>query len=120
MTSTSGLAIIHLVNESMDPIMAKYEGETEVPATMANESGGGPLDFGQELEALGAILKALSPLSEEARKFVLRTASDRLGISSVVDAPKERSASVSNSNSTSQSGGLEVTSPKDFLRAKKP
>src|SRR5258708_39072846 len=89
-------------------------------ATTANENGGEPLDFGHELETLGAILKALGPLSEEARKFVLRTASDRLGISSVLDTPKERSGSVSNSNSTPQSGGLEGTISKDFLRAKKP
>jgi hypothetical protein len=104
----------------MDPIMPNYECETEVPATKANESGVEPLDFGQELEALGAILKALGPLSEEARKFVLRTASDRLAISSVVHTPKDGSVSVSTSNSTPQSGGLEGTSPKDFLRAKKP
>jgi hypothetical protein len=104
----------------MEPIMPNYDGETEVPATKANENGGEPLDFGQELEALGAILKALGPLSEEARKFVLRTASDRLGISSVVHTPKERSDSVSTSNSTPQTGGLEGTSAKDFLRAKRP
>jgi hypothetical protein len=104
----------------MDPIMPNYEGETEMTATTANENGGEPLDFGQELEALGAILKALGPLSEEARKFVLRTASDRLGIASVLDTPKDRSGSVSNTNSTPQSGGLEGTSPKDFLRAKRP
>jgi hypothetical protein len=104
----------------MEPIMPNYDGESEVSATTQTESGGKPLDFGQELEALGSVLKALGPLSEEARKFVLRTVSDRLGISSIVDTPKGRTGSVSNSNSSPQSGGLEGTSPKDFLRAKKP
>lgn len=100
--------------------MPNYDGVTGVPATTLTENGGEPLDFGQELEALGVILKALGPLSGEARKFVLRTVSDRLGISSIVDTLKERSGSVANSNLTPQSGGLEGTSPKDFLRAKKP
>ncbi len=100
--------------------MTNYEGATEVPVSTANGNEGAPLDFGQELQALAAILKALSPLTADARKFVLRTASDRLGISSAVDTPKERPASVSSSNSAPQSGGLEGTSPKDFLRIKKP
>jgi len=79
-----------------------------------------PAEFGRELEALGAILNALGPLSEDARKFVLRTASDRLGIRSTVKTLGDYSEPVSGSNSMSPTGGLEGTSAKDFLKAKKP
>jgi hypothetical protein len=98
-----------------------YLGELEVTMDDATSNPSAPEDFGSELEALGSILKALGPLPDKARDFVLRTAAERLGISFVTSSQKETSSvTVHDSKSGLQGGGLHGASPKEFLKTKRP
>ena len=88
----------------------------------ANTSSMASEDYEKELEALGSVLKALSPLPENAREFVVRTAVARLRISS---STSERNgdlaeAPTSDMKPVQQTGVLLGTTPKEFLRTKKP
>jgi hypothetical protein len=76
-------------------------------------------DFSQELDALGAVLKALSPLDEKAKAFVFRTAAERLNISGNV-AMKQEFSQESKNGGESPSTPMPSVDPKHFLKQKKP
>jgi hypothetical protein len=80
--------------------------------------------FSQELEALGTILGVLEPLDDEKRRFVLKTAYERLGIANPVtpkagDAPAN-ARNAGGSGVTPNFATLDGVTPKAFLKAKKP
>lgn len=91
--------------------MARLEGAV-------NESPG----FGKELSALASVLKALSPLEEKSREFVIRTAADRLSIAA--DATKHKkdqsNGSPSNQEGLAPTDSLDEIEPKRFIAMKKP
>lgn len=80
------------------------------------------LEFGQELDALGTVLKALGPLDDDARAFVFRTAAERLHIAS--SGAEKRHATPpgieNGAGAGSGSAALNGVDPKQFLRQKKP
>src|SRR4051812_46797595 len=78
-------------------------------------------DYKSELEALGSVLKALTPLSDDAKSFVFRTAAERLGISCVVSTrPANSSASGDDQVTSSQLSEITEMKPKAFLKSKRP
>ena len=84
-----------------------------------------PQTFADELEALGIILGVLEPLDDEKRHFVLKTVSERLGISPITTTvPLTGSVPVSAGNQTQplRSGEVPLAnmSPKEFLKSKLP
>jgi hypothetical protein len=91
--------------------MARLEG-------VATDSAG----FSKELNALASVLKALSPLEEKAREFVIRTVVDRLNIvKTAIDPKKDQlNGSSSGRNGTSLTDSLEGIEPRRFLALKKP
>jgi hypothetical protein len=79
-------------------------------------------DYGRELEALGSILKALGPLPDDARDFVMRTAAARLKISSITNDRQgaQAAAPTDHSKSSHGTGSFDGITPKQFLKIKKP
>jgi hypothetical protein len=75
--------------------------------------------FGSELQALGAVLIALEPLSPEQRQFVLATATTRLGITNSSGVSNPGGSASSNSGGVSAAIDSEITS-KEFIKLKKP
>jgi hypothetical protein len=75
--------------------------------------------FTNELTALAATLNALEPLGDEARRFVLRTAIDRLDVRDVSVASQTNSQDPFAKAKTGSNGVEAEKSPKEFLRAKK-
>jgi hypothetical protein len=90
----------------------------------SRSSHAGTTSFIQELDALGAVLNALGPLSEEAKAFVYRTAGERLNIASLPDVRKKDSLQNPQNGAGIESGmgnnSLDGVDPKQFLRLKKP
>lgn len=84
-----------------------------------------PASLDQELESMKTILHALEPLDETQRRFVLKTAAERMGISGVVLQNVQLNAAL---KPNEQALGSIVTPPvsldgmnaKDFLKAKRP
>jgi len=76
--------------------------------------------FDQELEALKSVLDAVSPLGDEAREFVFRTAAQRLKLDKIL--PHGEGSAEAKNVHTAASGdeAIESTNPKEFLRQKKP
>src|SRR5438105_12140293 len=89
----------------------------------------------QELESLKTLLHALQPLDESQRRFVLKTASERMGIapphakdagttqySSVSGAPADTRLHPAGLQRTSMGNrnSLEDVTPKQFLKMKRP
>ena len=76
-------------------------------------------DFAHELEAISSVLNALGPLSDDARRFVIRTASDRLGIRPIVNMSREEAGSLGPVNPSASTGGLEGTNPQRLPKSEK-
>jgi hypothetical protein len=88
----------------------------------ANISSSDSEDYQMELDALGAVLKALGPLPENAREFVVRTAVARLRISSSTSERKGEyvESPTRDAKPGHPAGVLYGTTPKEFLRVKRP
>jgi len=76
--------------------------------------------FDDELAALSAILAALEPLEDDKRQFVMRTASDRLGLVDVAGDERGEETGETLTGGTPKSGKLASTTPKEFLAQKQP
>lgn len=84
----------------------------------------------QELESLKTVLHALEPLDETQRRFVLKEAAERLGISGVLPATltnnqtRQDGGIPANGGATTPVGGVSGSitgqTPKQFLKAKSP
>lgn len=82
--------------------------------------------FADELSALAVVLGALEPLDGDKRLFVLRTATDRLGIDSLMVATRGTGSAQAGAPGTGGTGSqvatteLAGTTPKEFMRSKQP
>jgi len=79
--------------------------------------------FTEELNAIGVILGILEPLDDEKRKFVLRTVTERLGITGVIPAASNVGGKPTNAAPTSGGGGviaIKEIGAKDFMKVKNP
>lgn len=76
-------------------------------------------DFEKELEALKQIFSILEPLSDEQRKFVLKTAAERFGLVIPKNQNFEDSADLDDNKVEAKKQFSEM-SPKEFMKIKKP
>ena len=79
--------------------------------------------FAEELNAIGAILGTLEPLDDDKRKFVLRTVTERLGITGVTPAASNTGGRPETTAAASGGGGaiaIKEIGAKDFIKAKNP
>jgi hypothetical protein len=86
-----------------------------------------PLSIDKELEAIGIIIHALESLDEPQRLFVLKTVTERLGVSLPINNSSAGGGAggAATPNSPVSGGGkgggsLDAQTPKQFLKAKLP
>ena len=73
--------------------------------------------FIDEIKALEAVLRALAPLDDAKRQFVLRTVTDRLAISDALPGIQPKSSPTLQNSGDDDIGKM---TPKDFLVTKSP
>lgn len=77
-------------------------------------------DFQKELDAVAAVLKAVSPLEEKSQAFVFRMAMERLGISGASGDSSGNPGAPGAPGGGAASGGAAPRDAKAFLKDKKP
>jgi|ERR1017187_3190195 hypothetical protein len=76
--------------------------------------------FDKELDAAKTILHALETFDEAQQRFVIKTVTDRLGLSIATNPPQGGATPASQTGAAPSSGSLDGQTAKQFLKAKLP
>ncbi|MBY0371718.1 hypothetical protein K2X33_13620 [bacterium] len=76
--------------------------------------------FDLQIEAAKKVFKALEPLNEKSRTFVLRTVVEGLGVRSEAIAYQSGESSQKTEDRSAETSNRENANPQEFLRLKKP